>query len=164
MIQTLLQVNYYGFARLALDAAMATIGGLIVWTLTEYFTHRFLNHPSPSRKWLDWDNHLYHHHAPNDPREFVYKLRFSLKGSAVILAAWCLIAPTWTHGVAIMGGFWIGYLSYEWVHLFAHLPTRYRTSWMKQLSALHHRHHYEGVRGCYGFVSSIWDRLFRTYS
>lgn len=146
-----------------LQVCLSVIVGFMIWTLFEYLVHRFLNHPPPSRAWLDFDNHHYHHKEPENPCEFVYKLKHSLAASFCVLGVWCFLAPTWAYGLAIMGGFWIGYICYEWVHLFTHLPSPYRTSWIKRLSALHHRHHYEGIRGCYGFITSIWDRIFRTY-
>ena len=143
--------------------SLMMVVGFGIWSLFEYVVHRFVNHSANGSARWNWDDHNYHHSHPHDVGEFVYTLRFS---APVGLGCACLGFMSFEQGgdgLSCVAGFWLGYLLYEWIHLCSHLPEANQPAWLWAWSATHRRHHISREPGNYGFITSLWDRVFGSY-
>lgn len=140
-------------------------GGFAFWTWFEYAFHRWAQHnPRVRRRIRGWDDHARHHAHPEDVEDIIYTVRESIPVTGGVTLLALLVAPSWIPGLVAAAGFIAGYLVYEWVHAAAHSRTlRDLHPWLARLSALHARHHQAHPNGCYGFITSFWDRLLGTY-
>ena len=142
--------------------AMLTLGYLI-WTLIEYFGHRYLFHwqfPGEFGARLHFLIHGVHHDHPNDPLRLVMPILLS--GPIMIIAwfgAWLLFGATLRYpGLA---GFILGYLVYDMVHYYTHhaRPTSKLGLTLRRLHLIHHfRDHDKG----FGVSAPYWDVVFGT--
>ena len=126
--------------RMSSDAALF-VAGVVVWTLAEYFAHRFvLHHLIPVQHGL--------HHANPD--------------AAVLTVFWqiwiCFALVYLIAGGAFLAGALVAYTWYLFVHHCAHhsadsLPPR--------LLEHHQRHHRFATRN-FGVSTTLWDHLLGT--
>lgn len=153
-------VGYWlDFALYPLAAAIATAvycrsawwlagipAGFVLWTLTEYWTHRSILH-----RWFWHGTHELHHRLPAGYVVFdMWKL-------PLFFAACFLAMPP-----AIFVGFVLGYVWFLTLHhLLHHVDLREHT-WLHRYAIWHGRHHKLGNVN-YGITVNWWDRLFRTY-
>lgn len=142
--------------------------GVILWTLAEYFLHRYLFHYEPTTERgekIFFLFHGVHHTQPQDKTRLVMPLPLSIPlallfyglftlvlGRVLGLAPW--INPT-------MAGFMIGYLVYDLTHYATHhFPMRSRLG--KYIKRHHMIHHYKEPDARFGVSSPLWDVVFRT--
>ncbi|MDH2313344.1 sterol desaturase family protein [Methylobacterium brachiatum] len=121
--------------------------GLAVWTLAEYVIHRFLFHRLPVFR----DAHDLHHARP------CARTGVTSWHSLAIFGALFLLLPA-----GILAGIALGYLAYITAH---HAVHHWRIAPGHPLYALKMRHamHHHGVEANFGVVTTLWDRVFRTY-
>ncbi|MBS1646343.1 MAG: sterol desaturase family protein [Bacteroidetes bacterium] len=158
MYQTLfiLKLNW-GYALLFI------IGGLFVWTITEYILHRFLFHYKPSSKIgqrIHFIFHGVHHDYPNDAKRLVMAPAVSVPLAILFyylfkaLVGEAYVAPFFT-------GFVIGYLIYDMTHYAIH-HFQFKNAFWQQIKKHHMVHHYVDDDNGYGVSSKFWDIIFRT--
>jgi hypothetical protein len=106
--------------------------------------------------------HRYHHRHP-----WILETIF-VPGRALLLlipihaGLWFLITPT--TGLALTGitTFTLCSISYEWFHLFAHIPYQPKTRWMKSIQKNHRAHHFKNEHYWHAFVIPHIDKIFGT--
>lgn len=151
----------------ALRVFFQFIAGMFIWTLFEYFIHRFVFHAiAKSERALKvvYVIHGNHHEYPRDrQRLFMPALPSLLIASCVFLAIYSvayLVGYTeWVF--SFFAGFILGYLVYGSMHYAIHAwnpPFK----WMKPLWRNHHLHHYKEQEKGFGVSSTLWDHVFGT--
>lgn len=150
-----------------LNRPLVAAGGLalgyLIWTLIEYFGHRYLFHwefPGAFGKRLHFLIHGVHHDHPNDPLRLVMPILLSgpimliAFGVGILLFGMPLCYP-------VLGGFVAGYLAYDMVHYYTHHaePT---TKLGLTLRRLHLMHHFRDHEKGFGVSAPYWDYVFGT--
>lgn len=154
-------VSFRQSPPLTVIALMAV--GYLLWTLIEYFGHRYLFHwefPGAFGRRLHFLIHGVHHDHPNDPLRLVMPILLS--GPIMIIA---LLVATPLFGDVLrwpaLAGFVAGYLAYDMVHFYTHhaVPTTWLGTTLRRLHLMHHfRDHDKG----FGVSAPYWDYLFGT--
>jgi sterol desaturase/sphingolipid hydroxylase (fatty acid hydroxylase superfamily) len=146
-----------------LQAIGLALGGLLVWTLSEYILHRYVFHYVGPRSWqrrVHFVLHGVHHDFPQDADRLVFPLGASIPiGTGFYLAFRALLGAVLADPVFI--GFGLGYLAYDGTHYAVHhfrMSSRYG-KWIKR----HHMiHHHTGEHARWGVSSPLWDWVFGT--
>ena len=152
------------FQTIAPLTALAMIAvGYLIWTLIEYFGHRYLFHwefPGAFGRRIHFLIHGVHHDHPNDPLRLVMPILLS--GPIVIIA---FVVATLLFGASLrwpaLVGFISGYLAYDMVHYYTHhaVPTSKLGMTLRRLHLMHHfRDHDKG----FGVSAPYWDYVFGT--
>ena len=156
-----------GAISLQVVSPLTTLGGAalgyLIWTLIEYFGHRYLFHwefPGAFGKRLHFLIHGVHHDHPSDPLRLVMPILLS--GPIMIIA---FGVATLLFGVPlrypVLAGFILGYLTYDMVHYYTHHaePTTRLGLTLRRLHLMHHfRDHDKG----FGVSAPYWDFVFGT--
>jgi sterol desaturase/sphingolipid hydroxylase (fatty acid hydroxylase superfamily) len=142
--------------------------GVLLWTLAEYFLHRFLFHyrpRTPQEERIFFLFHGVHHAQPQDKTRLVMPFPVSIPLAALfyglfyLTLAVLLKAPQWVN--PLMAGFIIGYLAYDLTHYATHhFPMRSPIG--KYLKRHHMMHHYKDEYTRFGVSSPLWDLVFGT--
>ncbi|NNF02604.1 MAG: fatty acid hydroxylase [Bacteroidia bacterium] len=138
------------------------LGGLIVFSLTEYFAHRYLFHlkaNTPRKEKLQYMLHGVHHEYPKDKGRLAMPPLVSITLAILFLTFYNSIMG---HPGFIFGsGFMSGYASYLMVHYIVHAwkPPK---NFFKILWINHAIHHYQNPNVAFGVSSPLWDVIFRT--
>jgi sterol desaturase/sphingolipid hydroxylase (fatty acid hydroxylase superfamily) len=139
------------------------LSGLAVWTLFEYFFHRYIFHFTPRGKFqarVSFLFHGVHHQYPNDKKRLVMPIALSLLIGVLLFA---LSLPLFGTKIwAYAAGFAVGYLAYDMTHYSIHHIKRPQAKWFKNLRKSHLDHHFRDSSKGYGVSSSFWDRVFGT--
>jgi sterol desaturase/sphingolipid hydroxylase (fatty acid hydroxylase superfamily) len=136
---------------------LATVAGVMVWTLIEYVVHRYVFHWMPVFSPM----HGAHHEAP-----------LALVGTptwvSLLVIFTFVFAPAWALGslniasgmaVGVMAGFqWYGLVH----HAIHHRKPRMIARRLIIASRRHAQHHYSTQPGNFGVTTSFWDRVFGT--
>jgi dihydroceramide fatty acyl 2-hydroxylase len=142
--------------------AIEYASGLLVWSLIEYVTHRFLFHHAPVTRFgvaIQYLIHGVHHAYPDDSRRWMIPLGVTFPIAVALAAAtWIVFGPSAMPGFA---GFLHGYLTYDLVHHLIHERTN-TTRVVRWLRMHHMQHHYGAPDRQFGVSSSMWDVVFRT--
>jgi dihydroceramide fatty acyl 2-hydroxylase len=147
----------------ALELAGLTLGGLGIWTLTEYWLHRLLFHWEPDNNFgrrMHFIIHGVHHDHPNDRMRLVMPPAVSIPLATLFLLGFSAIFGT-PAAYPLFAGLIMGYLAYDYMHYHQHHHTP-KTAIGKRLRAAHMRHHFQDHRYGYGVSSPLWDFVFRT--
>lgn len=150
-----------GLGAMALIAL--TVGGLAIWTLTEYWLHRLLFHWEPDNEFgrrMHFIIHGVHHDHPNDRLRLVMPPAVSIPLAALFLLGFVAIFGT-PAAYPLFAGLILGYLGYDYMHYHVHHHTP-KTQLGKRLREQHMRHHFQDHRFGYGVSSPLWDVVFRT--
>ena len=150
-----------GITILGWIAAFA--GGLMIWTATEYFLHRFLFHWTPPGKIGERIHFIWpgvHHDHPND------RLRLVMPPSVSVPLAYgfySLFALAFGGPVlfAVFGGFIVGYVTYDTLHYALHHHA-WQQPLFKKLKVHHMQHHFVNGNTGYGVSSPLWDWIMGT--
>ncbi len=139
------------------------LGGLVFWSLTEYWLHRLVFHFEPDHplgQRLHFIIHGVHHDHPNDRMRLVMPPSVSVPLSALFLLVFrvALGPVAW---LAFGAGFLLGYLAYDMTHYHVH-HHQPRTRLGRRLRAQHMRHHFQDHDAGYGVSSPLWDHVFGT--
>jgi dihydroceramide fatty acyl 2-hydroxylase len=137
--------------------------GYFIWTLIEYFGHRYpfhYKHPSKFGARIHFLVHGVHHDHPNDPLRLVMP---ALLSAPIMLIALLVVRVLFglPYGYPVLMGFIIGYLFYDMVHYYTHhaQPTTRLGQTLKRLHLLHHFR--DPARG-FGVSAPWWDYVFGT--
>ncbi len=149
------------FSPLMITAA--ALGGYFIWTLIEYFGHRYLFHAELPGAWgarLHFLIHGVHHVHPNDPLRLVMPPLLSAPIMLIALLVTDLLFGL-PLGLPFLMGFIIGYLCYDMVHYYVHHANP-KTRLGLTLRRLHMLHHFRDPERSYGVSAPWWDYVFKT--
>jgi dihydroceramide fatty acyl 2-hydroxylase len=149
------------FNAAAVIAAAAL--GYLIWTLIEYFGHRFLFHyefPGAFGARIHLLIHGVHHVHPNDPLRLVMP---ALLSGPIMLIAYAVLRSIFglPLGYPVLMGFIIGYLGYDMVHYYVHHGDP-RTRLGLALRRGHMLHHFRDPARGFGVSAPWWDYVFGT--
>jgi len=137
--------------------------GLIVWTFTEYFLHRFVFHFEPSGdfgKRLHFIFHGVHHDYPNDSKRLVLPPSVSIPLATLFFYLFnYIVGPISVYSFFI--GFIGGYLFYDISHYAIHHFNMKSKFWLF-IKNHHMRHHYQHADKGFGVSQPAWDYVFGT--
>ncbi len=138
------------------------LAGYVLWTLVEYFGHRFVFHWELKSKFgarLHFLIHGIHHDYPSDPLRLVMPLLMS----APIMTAAALLIWALAGGLAppLLAGFIAGYVGYDMVHYHVH-HAEAKTAFGRYLRTSHMLHHFRDPERGYGVSAPWWDVVFGT--
>ena len=148
----------------SLPAIAATfLAGVLVWTLAEYFLHRYVFHWTNDTPWgkrIHFLLHGVHHDYPNDKDRLVMPLLTSGPLAVIFYALFVTVAGH-SVGQAAFAGFTLGYLFYDGTHYYVHhfIPV---WRWGKLLRRHHLTHHHADHEGGFGVSTPLWDLVFQT--
>ncbi|AKU92908.1 Fatty acid hydroxylase-like protein [Vulgatibacter incomptus] len=149
-----------------LGAVGLFFGGLVTWTLTEYWLHRTLFHWEPEASWgprFHFLLHGVHHHWPKDRLRLVMPPTVNLPLTVLFGSLfWLVLGPrVWF----FHAGFSLGYMTYDLMHYYLH-HGHPKAHLLRKLQGHHMSHHfnkaYKDKR--FGVSSPIWDWVFHTNS
>ncbi|THH04049.1 hypothetical protein EW145_g5809 [Phellinidium pouzarii] len=144
--------------------------GNIIWTLLEYFLHRFLFHVDdylpehPFALVLHFLLHGVHHYVPMDRLRLVMPpILFAALSIPFTRLAYALFPTPMANGV--IAGSYAFYadaidMLYDCMHYALHhtqLPT-----YLREMKKYHLAHHYKNFELGFGVTSKIWDIVFST--
>ncbi|MFQ5637682.1 MAG: sterol desaturase family protein [bacterium] len=136
---------------------------ILVWTLTEYFGHRYAFHLEPKSDVGQYMHHLIHgvhHDYPNDSKRLVMPIVVSIPLAFLFFGLFHFLLGA-TYVMAFFPGFVFGYVCYDMIHYATHhFPMKSGVGlWLKH----HHiRHHYQDETNGFGVSSPLWDYVFKT--
>lgn len=147
----------------AWQLALLSLGGVAIWTLTEYWLHRLLFHWEPDNVLghrMHFIIHGVHHDHPNDKLRLVMPPAVSIPLAVLFYVAFTFVFGT-PAAYPLFAGFIAGYLFYDYTHYYVHhfVP---RSSFGRRLREQHMRHHFQDHRFGYGVSSPLWDVVFGT--
>ena len=145
------------------ETALLVLGGLVIWTPTEYWLHRLVFHWQPKFRGgdrLHFIIHGVHHDHPNDAMRLVMPPAASIPLAALFFGLFVLIFGS-PHALPLFAGFIAGYLVYDYTHYHLHHHTP-RTDLGRKLREQHMRHHFQDHHYGFGVSSPLWDVVFRT--
>lgn len=133
--------------------------GLFIWTITEYFLHRYVFHFEPKSKWglrLHFIFHGVHHDYPKDRKRLVMPPSASIPLAVAFFFLFYFIFPNKAYLYAFFPGFLIGYLIYDMMHYAMH-HYNFKSTFWKKIKQHHMLHHYDDSTKGYGVSSALWD-------
>jgi sterol desaturase/sphingolipid hydroxylase (fatty acid hydroxylase superfamily) len=164
-LPVIIYMIYYSLYEMELPlkkVGIIFLGGIVFWTLAEYFLHRFVFHikvKTETGKRFSYIVHGNHHHYPRDKQ----RLFMPPFPSIVIALFFFFIFYVFLNNntFAFFPGFMLGYLAYASMHYAIHAwhpPFK----WLKPLWRNHHLHHYKNEDRGFGVSSTLWDHIFGT--
>lgn len=144
-----------GRSQLTIDAWFGSAAaGFVIWTLSEYFLHKWLYHDVPSPLQL---GHRLHHDEPMALLGVPWWLT-----SIVLVALYKGLAAEFNPALtgAVMGFTWLGYIGYCAMHHWLH-HARWQWKWFVSMRR-HHLLHHAKDNVNWGITTDLWDRVFRT--
>ena len=145
------------------DFVLTVLGGLFVWTFTEYFMHRFVFHFSPKGKLMERIHFIFHgvhHDYPNDSKRLVMPPSVSIPLATGFYFLFAIFMDEF-RVAAFFSGFMTGYLFYDMSHYALH-HANFKSPFWKKLKKHHMQHHYADSEKGYGVSSDFWDKIFNT--
>lgn len=163
-VPVILALGVVSFQLVAPMTAVALFAlGYAIWTMIEYFGHRYLFHwefPGEFGKRIHFLIHGVHHDHPNDPLRLVMPILLS---GPIMIIAW--FVGTLLFGTTLrypgLAGFVTGYLTYDMVHYYTHHATP-TTKLGLTLRRLHLMHHFRDHDKGFGVSAPYWDFVFGT--
>jgi len=137
--------------------------GIVVWTFTEYFLHRFIFHFTPKSEFgkkIHFIFHGVHHDYPNDTKRLVMPPSVSIPLATLFyflfeaIFGTVLVSPFFV-------GFLIGYIFYDTTHYAIH-HFNIKNKFWKAIKDHHMKHHYKDSERGFGVSQPTWDYVFRT--
>ncbi|RKF60956.1 Ceramide very long chain fatty acid hydroxylase SCS7 [Erysiphe neolycopersici] len=151
---TAVEVSYWAF-------------GLFLWTLVEYFLHRFLFHLDrflPDNRvalTLHFLLHGIHHYLPMDKLRLVMPpALFLILATPFWKIAHMVFYWNWSIATSVFCGGIFGYVCYDLTHYFLHHRTL--PSYWRELKKYHLQHHFMDYENGFGVTSRFWDVVFGT--
>jgi sterol desaturase/sphingolipid hydroxylase (fatty acid hydroxylase superfamily) len=151
------------FGVTVFKALMLFLGGVIIWTLTEYLLHRFVFHFVPSSnmgKRIHFIFHGVHHDYPKDPLRLVMPPAVSIPLALLFYYLFSGVLGR-INADPFFAGFITDYLVYDMSHYALHHFNFKAGIWL-YLKKHHARHHYLDSDKGYGVSSPLWDLIFNT--
>ena len=155
---------FAGLSRLSLAAnGLGLAGGYLLWTLLEYFGHRYVFHAAlPGRLGarLSFLIHGVHHRHPSDPLRLVMP---PLLSAPIMAASFVVLRLVFGPDLVlpVLAGFIAGYVGYDMVHFHVH-HARPRTRLGRLLRQRHMLHHFRDDTRAFGVSAPWWDSVFGT--
>ena len=143
--------------------ALCFLGGLVLWTATEYFLHRFIFHYQPASQWgqrVHFIFHGVHHDYPRDKKRLVMPPSASIPLATLFYFLFSLFFSG-ANLYAFFPGFLFGYLVYDMMHYAMH-HYHFKSGFFKRIRQHHLIHHYQDPKNGFGVSSSLWDEIMRT--
>lgn len=144
--------------------AAFVVAGVVVWTLTEYFLHRYVFHWTNDTPWgrrIHFLLHGVHHDYPDDADRLVMPLLTSVPLALIFYTTFYFVFGGVRLCEPFYAGFAIGYLAYDGTHYAVH-HFRQRSRIGRLLKRHHMLHHHADHDGGFGVSSPIWDYVFGT--
>lgn len=138
------------------------LGGILLWTLTEYVIHRFAFHIHPMSdlgKKLHFLVHGVHHDYPRDSTRLVMPLLVSVPLAILFFVLFRTVAAPYHMG--LFSGFLFGYVAYDTIHYATH-HWNMNNKAGRFLKEYHMKHHYVDEQTAYGVSNPLWDYVFNT--
>nr|XP_012292950.1 fatty acid 2-hydroxylase isoform X2 [Aotus nancymaae] len=140
--------------------------GIFLWSLMEYFIHRFLFHMKPPSDsyyliMLHFVMHGQHHKAPFDGSRLVFPPVPASLAIGVFYVCLQLILPEAVGGTVFAGGL-LGYVLYDMTHYYLHFGSPPKGSYLYNLKAHHVKHHFAHQMSGFGISTKLWDYCFHT--
>lgn len=131
--------------------------GILSWTYLEYHLHRFWTHTkNGGPKQGSFQRHIHHHKHPTEIK-ITFLQRLVLVGISSLLF---IISFVWNNYFTILTGFFIGFSYSFFSHWILHQP------WSNKIFPTLHRyhiyHHCKHPDKCFGFSTTLWDKIFGT--
>ena len=169
MFIPLLLITLYWGKSLLPTASLLAIGlafvlGVFLWSVFEYFLHRYLLHIDSRYKFLNMafaGFHLLHHKMPQSKDFIASPVYFAIFGYALIFGIINLITQNFGWSLVIMSGLGAGYLAYEWIHFMAH-HMHPKKGMLKYLKDYHLHHHFKNDQKNFGVTHPVFDFIFKT--
>lgn len=167
-------ILYFIYSAFNLGLTVAGFGGMffagiLVWTLFEYFLHRYLFHLQIDSDWgrrLHFMIHGCHHDYPNDAMRLVIPTGASL--FLAVMMYWFfyffvvyLFGGTMGMHHGFFASFVIGYVTYDMMHYATHYA-KFKNKWFREIQKNHLDHHYVDHDKGFGLSNVFWDRIFGT--
>ena len=164
-IPAILFFSYQSFAEGITVAPFALhfLAGLIIWTITEYFLHRFVFHYHPASKFgkqIHFIFHGVHHDYPRDKMRLVLPPSASIPLATLFYFFFALFLQK-TFLFAFFPGFLLGYLVYDMLHYAMH-HHNFKSTILKNIKQHHMLHHYQDETKGFGVSSSLWDKVLKS--
>jgi sterol desaturase/sphingolipid hydroxylase (fatty acid hydroxylase superfamily) len=157
-------LGYFSVINLSLQVTLgAILLGYLIWTLIEYFGHRYLFHfefPGRFGARIHFLIHGVHHVHPNDPLRLVMP---ALLSGPIMLIAYVVTTALFGFplGYAVLMGFIIGYLIYDMTHYYLH-HAEPKTRFGLAMRRAHMLHHFRDHSRGFGVSAPWWDHVFKT--
>jgi sterol desaturase/sphingolipid hydroxylase (fatty acid hydroxylase superfamily) len=138
--------------------------GLVIWTLSEYFIHRFVFHYHPTSdfgKKIAFLMHGIHHDYPNDSKRLVMPPIMSILLSIPFIFIFKYAFGGQGASYSAFSGMVIGYLCYDMLHYAVH-HARWDNPLFVHLKKHHMAHHFVAPEEGFGVSNIFWDKIFRT--
>jgi sterol desaturase/sphingolipid hydroxylase (fatty acid hydroxylase superfamily) len=143
--------------------AVVFAAGVLAWTVTEYFIHRFIFHFKPKQAWgqrLHFIFHGVHHDYPKDALRLVMPPSVSIPLAFIFYGFYGLFVPA-PYLYVLFAGLVTGYLAYDMIHYAIH-HGNFKSAFWKKIQRHHAVHHYSDASRGYGVSSPLWDKVFKT--
>ncbi len=157
---------WYAIARVGIGAApasLAFVGGVLIWSLSEYWLHRLFFHwepKFPGGERLHFLVHGVHHKWPKDKYRLVMPPAVSISLFFVFLGIWYgVFGSRWVW--PIHAGFVFGYMLYDMTHYYVHHFAP-KSQYGRDLKKHHMLHHFKDPTRRFGVSSALWDWVFGT--
>ena len=145
------------------DFIIYFIGGLIIWTITEYVLHRFVFHYHPTSEFgkkIHFIFHGVHHDYPRDKKRLVMPPSASIPLATLFYFLFSLFLQK-QFLFSFFPGFLLGYLVYDMMHYAMH-HHNFKHPVLKKIKQHHMLHHYQDASKGYGVSSSLWDVILKS--
>jgi sterol desaturase/sphingolipid hydroxylase (fatty acid hydroxylase superfamily) len=158
----LLYIAFTDTAIHPLNVIGVFIVGFLLFTLIEYFVHRYVFHMETNTKTkekMQYAFHGVHHEYPKDKDRLAMPPLVSAILAAVFFYSFRAMMGEYVF--AFLPGFVLGYASYLFVHYAVHAfqPPK---NFLKILWVNHGIHHYKDHDRAFGVSSPLWDFIFGT--
>ncbi|GGE76372.1 sterol desaturase family protein [Priestia taiwanensis] len=159
-------IAYVVYSGLTFVLVGAFVLGLIIFSFSEYVTHRFIFHMKPPEnafmlkliKRLHYDHHVH----PNDLSLLFLPLWYSIPNLFVLAAVFYVFIQSFLITLSFSGGLMCMLLLYEWKHYIAHRPIKPKTKFGQWLKKTHILHHFKNENYWYGVSNPVFDKIFGT--
>ncbi len=145
------------------EGTLLFLGGMFVWTLTEYLLHRFVFHYQPKSRIgqrIHFLTHGVHHDYPNDSTRLVMPPSVSMPLAFLFYGLFRFLIGS-SYASPFFAGFIFGYICYDEIHFATHhAPMRGKLA--QFLKHYHVLHHYQNPEQRFGVSSPLWDYVFGT--
>jgi sterol desaturase/sphingolipid hydroxylase (fatty acid hydroxylase superfamily) len=167
-------ILYFIYSAFALGLTVSGFAGMffagvLVWTLFEYFLHRYLFHLQIDSDWgrrIHFMIHGCHHDYPNDAMRLVIPTGASLFLAVMMYWFFYFFVVYLFGGTAAMhhgffASFVMGYVTYDMMHYATHYA-KFKNKWFREIQKNHLDHHYVDHDKGFGLSNVFWDRVFGT--
>ena len=160
---------YNMFVALTSANPIAVVGyfaiGILIWSLAEYFLHRFVFHmevKSNAGNVFHFFAHGVHHLSPTDSSRLTFPPPFAVGLSILIFNLIAALTPAGHSNHGIFAGFVAGYVLYDTAHFYFH-HSDFDNALFRYCKSSHLGHHYKNEDKNFGVTSPLWDLVFGTY-